>query len=105
MAAPILRRYAVVAGTTDTTVVPAPATGRAFVLSKVTVATNVGPGGVATLFTLLIGGLAVAQNMSLSPGEVYTESGFVIPAGISFTVQAGTANTLSVQAFGEEVDA
>lgn len=106
MALPLLRRIqlSAMAAATNTNILPAaiPA-GRAFVISKVTVANQTG----ATLtFTLFItgSGAPIAQTVSLAVGQVYTEAGIVLTAGDNMGINCSVANGVAVHLFGQEVD-
>lgn len=125
MAAPVLRHYASEYNRADigvryraaTPTVPAT---RALVVSKATVMVD----GASVGLFLWIGpsaGLAIGaevpatpvsgniiRNSGLNNGEVYTETGLVIPAGEVLAIYCGgTANQttfVAVNVFGEEVD-
>lgn len=100
MAAATLRRFGVPLTTTGaTTIVSAVATARALVVSKIVVAAS----GSSTV-TLTVGGQPIASAFTLTAGQVYTETGLVVLATETITATAGTANTLVVSVFGEEVD-
>ncbi len=93
-----LRRYsATLSTTTATTLVTVPA-AKALV-AKVVVASS----GTSAI-TLTAGGSVILTGLTLSPGQVYSETGVVVVAGETITATAGTANVLSVSVFGEEVD-
>lgn len=102
MPAPKLRRYSAIpsAATTQVVVVPTLSSTRAFVVSKLVVALF---GGGPFTFTVRIGTQSVAHGVSLAFGEVYTETGLVVPSGESLTFEA-SGTTVVCSAFGQEVD-
>lgn len=99
MASPTLRHYsASLTATTATTLLTVP-TSRALVIGKITVAAS----GAATI-TLTVGGNNIATALSLSAGQVYTETSLVALASETVTATASVASALVVSVFGEEVD-
>lgn len=95
-----LRHYSVALTTTgSTSVVSAVATARALAISKITVAAS----GSSTI-TVVVGGQPIVSGLSLTAGQVYTETGLVLLTTETVTVTAGTPNVLVVSVFGEEID-
>lgn len=86
--------------TGSTTVYTAPA-GKAFIVSKLTVCTNT----TVLINEIRVNGTPIIQSYTLNPGEQFTETGLVVVPTGTITIQIGTANTASIQVFGEEVDA
>lgn len=105
MAAPILRHYVLgtMAAATATDVFPVVPAGRALVVSKAVVACALTSGTVS--FDLRTAGdHFLIRGLVLSPGEAYTETGLVLPAGDNLRVWVGVADGVDVHVFGQEVD-
>lgn len=109
MAQPVLRRitFKPTANVTWQTAVPAIGANRALVVSKLVIAYD---GTSASTFYLNIGvaansGNNIAQAVSISPGQTYTETGLIVPTGelLSIYVTANFGN-FAITVFGEEVD-
>lgn len=108
MAAPKLQRYAFspTAATTWQAVHAAVPAARALVVSRLTVAALQSTRVYVAIAATAGGGDAdrVMQDVALAAGEVYTESGLVIPAGQFVSVYATVITGLGVGVFGQEVD-
>lgn len=111
MPAPKLRQYShttsATAGTLGT-VVPAIPIDRALVISKLTVV-NTFNGTDSLTFRILIGTnddptWAIAWDVPLAVGEVYTETSLVVPAGYLVRASASRVSGARVNVFGQEVD-
>ncbi len=103
MANPLLRRASVAAFTanTDTIVLAAVPANRAVAISKVVVANT---SGGALTFRILVGGAAIAYDLSLAAAQVYTETGLVALTGETVQARSSVLNGITVSVFGEEVD-
>ena len=94
MAAPKLVHYTVNGSTTGLlTLVPAVPAGRSLVIAKILVQNY--HASASTIFGLNVGGIGIGSNMTLAPGQVYTQGGLVVLAGETVQLVAGTANTSS----------
>lgn len=103
MANPLLRRYAVAPATvaaanTQYTALTV-AAPRALAISKITVVPT-----AALTFRLWVGGEYIAYDVALTVGETFTESGLVVLATETVTIQSSVIGGLTLQVFGEEVD-
>lgn len=84
------------------TIVGTVTSGRALVISKLTVGS-----AIATNITIVANGWTVANAYPLPANSIYSETGLVVVAGGTLTVQssaATVANGTSVAVYGEEVD-
>lgn len=104
MPAPKLVSYGlnVYGASTQTVVVPAVPAGRALVISKITI--TPAPGVSSQTFRLVLNGRWAALDVVINLGEVYTETGLVVPSGSTLEFSSSVANGCHVIVFGQEVD-
>lgn len=104
MAAAILRHYNSTPSATGTTTLVTVPTSRALVISKVLVASN-GNAISSSIMSLTAGGGPIISNLAMTAaGQVYTETGLVLLATETLTININTASAFTCHVFGEEVD-
>jgi S-adenosylmethionine synthetase len=99
MANPLLRHTGGSLTTSNATYVNTVTTGRAFVISKLTIAAS-----AACTVTVQLGSYNICTTLPLSAGQVWSESGLVLIAGETLGATCSVSSAAMLSVFGEEVD-